>query len=206
MSKKNTGDMLINKAFVQEENDAIKDVISMIKEFESSRMHLYKYAQDKINTLKCIPELSDVTISSEEEIEEINSPEVSFDGEKIKMIIPDFLPSIYIKTSCEALNYFSLSWKMKICKSLTKLISENEGLHYNQVFIWIKLFLPVETFDCDNRYFKPIIDGIVSSKLVKDDDYKTVKFGIQGKSELENPHTEITIYGDEHIPKAILNL
>ena len=206
MSKKNTGDMLINKAFVQKENEETKDVIAMIKNFESARMHLYKYAQDKINTLKCIPELSDITIGSEEEIEEINSPDVSFDGEKIKMIISDFLPSIYIKKSCEALNYFSLSWKIEICKSLTKLISENEELHYNQVFIWIKLFLPVETFDCDNRYFKPIVDGIVASKLIKDDDCKTVKFGIQGKSELENPHTEITIYGDEHIPKAISNL
>lgn len=206
MSKKNTGDMLINKAFVQKENEETKDVIAMIKNFESARMHLYKYAQDKINTLKCTPELSDVAINSEEEIEEINSPEVSFDGEKIKMIIPDFLPSIYIKTSNEALNYFSMSWKIKISKALIKLISENEGLHYNQAFIWIKLFLPVATFDCDNRYFKPIIDGIVASGLIKDDDYKTVRFGIEGKSELENSHTEIEIYGDQHIPKVISNL
>ncbi|WP_183128196.1 hypothetical protein [Clostridium autoethanogenum] len=75
-------------------------------------------------------------------------------------------------------------------------------LKYKEVFVWFKFFHPL-AFDCDNKFFKPIIDGIVSSELILDDTSSILKFGGEGIISHKNPHVQVFIFGDENIPKCI---
>ena len=126
---------------------------------------------------------------------------LEYNGIRIKIYIPDVLPNIYIKTANEAACYFANEWKNNT-SFLIRQWEEFSALKYKKVFVWLKFFHPIK-FDSDNKFFKPIIDGIVASELIKDDNCYVLKFGCEGIISHKNPHVEVFIFGDENIPEFI---
>lgn len=66
-----------------------------------------------------------------------------------------------------------------------------------KVYVYIRMFIPVtiRTFDVDNKYFKPVIDGISRSGIIQDDCIKHLKsFGFELIEKQKIPRTEVYIY------------
>ncbi|MCD2345094.1 RusA family crossover junction endodeoxyribonuclease [Clostridium guangxiense] len=171
-----------------------EEIIHTIKCFEDLRMNLYKIAEERIEVLKLLPETYDLAEKMQKELE--IKYEIECSKERIKLTIFDFLPIIYIKTTNKGAGYFVEKWKTTISNALRSLNLKS----VNEVFVWIKMFIPVKsrTCDLDNKYFKPVFDGIYRSGLVQDDCIKYIRsFGFEIEKNDENPRTEIYIYLDD---------
>lgn len=205
MSKSNKStmnDMLIFQDHTFEKSENSKELIETIKSLERFRMFLYRMVSERIEFLKCLPETYRKGLKLEKSFNELCKCEsvCEFDGKRIKLSINGCLPSIYIKTPNEAVRYFISIIKGNVCRSLMCVIDKYKIRRYDKVFIWIKEYIPVNFADFDNKYFKPFIDSIVDSRLIKDDDGDIVKFGGEIVKNSPNPRIEIYIFGDENIP------
>ena len=171
-----------------------EEIIHVIKTFEDLRMRLYKLAEEKIQLLKVDPETYELAERMQKQLE--IKYEIECSKDRIKLTILDFLPSIYIKTTNSGTGYFIEKWKNTISKAIRSLDSIKS---VNKVFVYIKMYTPVDViFDADNKYFKPIFDGIGRSGLVSDDCIKYISsFGFEVKMDRKNPRTEIYIYLDD---------
>ena len=47
--------------------------------------------------------------------------------------------------------------------------------------------------DIDNKYIKPIIDALVVSQVVKDDNFTNIFYGAMGKNDTTKPFTEVYV-------------
>lgn len=126
---------------------------------------------------------------------------IDFDNTRIKLTIEDYLPSIYL-TSYFATVYFADRWKREIGKALRRFRKEHDNLQYNKIFAFIRMY-NIKKFDCDNRLFKPAIDGLVYGGLIKNDDGEKVKIGLQACFPSDNKFTEVYIYGNDNVPKFL---
>jgi hypothetical protein len=62
------------------------------------------------------------------------------------------------------------------------------------VFVFIKISEQQKNFDIDNKYVKPIIDGLVLSKVIKDDNTNNMFYGVLGTTNMKKkPHTEVCV-------------
>lgn len=177
----------------------IKKKVEEYKQLERKRMILHKEITKSIELLKD-DGIDEILL---EQVKQLINPEwkLEYNGKRIKIYIPDVLPTVYIKTANEAAGYFANKWK----NNMAFLIRKWEGfsiLKYEKVFVWFKFFHSTE-FDCDNKFFKPLIDGIVLSGLIEDDNNTILKFGFEGIISPENYHVEVFIFGDENIPGIV---
>ncbi|URZ05907.1 hypothetical protein CLROS_012390 [Clostridium felsineum] len=181
--------MYQNTTFAKTKNN--EEIIHVIKTFEDLRMSLYKLAEEKIQFLSVNPETYELAEKLKKELE--IKYEIECNNERIKIVVYDYLPSIYIKTTNKGTGYFTEKWKNTISKAIRSLGSIKT---VNEVFVYIKMYAPLGgIFDADNKYFKPIFDGIGRSGLVPDDCIKYIKsFGFEVEMDKKNPHTEIYIY------------
>ncbi|MCR3758439.1 hypothetical protein KYB31_05445 [Clostridium felsineum] len=181
--------MYQNTTFAKTKNN--EEIIHVIKTFEDLRMSLYKLAEEKIGILKLLPETYELAEKLKKELE--IKYEIECNKDRIKLIIYDFLPTVYIKTTNKGTGYFVEKWKNTISKAIRSLDSIKA---VDEIFVYIKMYAPVGViFDADNKYFKPVFDGIVRSKLVSDDCIKYIpSFGFEVEMDRKNPRTEIYIY------------
>lgn len=195
-------EMLIFQDHTFEKSESNKELIETVKSLERFRMFLYKMVSERIEFLKCLPETYNNGLELEKNFNELCKSQsvCEFDGKRIKLSINGYLPSIYIKMPNEAVKYFISIIKGNVCRSLISTMDKYKITRYEKVFIWIKDYVPVNFADFDNKYFKPFIDSIVDSKLIKDDDADIVKFGGEIIKNSPNPRVEIYIFGDENIP------
>ncbi|NMA58164.1 hypothetical protein [Clostridium cochlearium] len=195
MSKK---EQLVYMNFTFPNDPTTQGKIEMIKSLERMRMLLYKDFQNYLQFISTSGIDDEILKEAEKVVEPIWKAD--FNGKRIKIYIPDVLPSIYIKTTNEASGYFVEQWKKNIAKAIKNI--DNFNFKFDEIFVWIKLFNPVK-FDGDNKFFKPIIDGICRSGIIKDDHCNIVKFGVDAQVSNQNWHTEVYIFGDNEIPKFI---
>ncbi|CAB1249470.1 hypothetical protein ACFHWD_20205 [Clostridium sp. MT-14] len=173
-----------------------REMIDMIKSLERFRMFLYKNAAEHVKLV------SSLTLSPEYEKKFRdalkNNWTSEYDGIRIKIYVPEVPPTIYIKTRNEAVGYFMELWKAK-----TRNVLKGYDIHFEKVFVWLKCYNPVSSYDVDNKFIKPFLDGIRQSGIIKDDNFKIVKYGMEGLLDRENPHMELYIFGDDSIPEFI---
>ncbi|WP_187115118.1 hypothetical protein [Clostridium tyrobutyricum] len=177
----------------------LKKKVETFKLLERQRMILLKEIAYDIELLK-VAGINEIIL---EQIKQLTNPEwkLEYNEERIKIYIPDVLPTIYIKMANEAAGYFANKWKFDMAFLIRKW-KKFSTFKYQKVFVWFKFFHPIE-FDCDNKFFKPLIDGIVLSELIKDDNNTILKFGFEGIISHENPHVEVFIFGDQNVPESI---
>lgn len=181
-----------------EKDTKTKEIIDMVKSLERFRMFLYKDAANYVKLIKSLKLTPDYERKLNEALKTKWKSE--YDGIRIKIYIPEVPPTIYIKTRNEAVGYFTELWKCRIQETL-----EQYDFNFDKIFTWIKCFNPVSAYDVDNKFVKPILDGISRSRLIKDDGAGTVKYGFEGFFDRENPHMELYLYGDDNIPEFIKN-
>ena len=70
------------------------------------------------------------------------------------------------------------------------------------VFVFIKIVENQKNIDIDNKFVKPIIDGLVLSKVIEDDNIANMFYGVFGTSEKKKkPYTEVYIFKGKMMPR-----
>ena len=74
------------------------------------------------------------------------------------------------------------------------------------VFVFIKVVENQKNIDIDNKFIKPIVDGLVLSKVIDDDNVANMFYGVIGITEkTKNPYTEVYVFKGQKMLKWIQN-
>ena len=63
-----------------------------------------------------------------------------------------------------------------------------------------------KNMDIDNKYVKPIIDGLVTSGVIKDDNFSNMFYIAMGKNDTKKPYTEAFVLDGKYIDEWIEDL
>lgn len=134
--------------------------------------------------------------NSEIEIKSVNS-EYKVDYHKtFKIYIPEVLPKY---------KYIGNYTYKNILLNVANVTKKYKNLYKNkQVCIFIEVYdnKKKENWDIDNKTIKPIIDGLVASKVIEDDSITKMFYCVRGYYD-KIPHTEVTIFDGKKFMKWI---
>ena len=112
----------------------------------------------------------------------------------LKIYIPEKIPSIK-----KGVNYI----QKQITYNVSKVTNKFAGLFYDKfVMVIIKIFDDTKIWDADNRNVKPIHDGLINGKVIKDDNIYCSCYMVQGYHS-DRPHAEVYVLSAEDITKII---
>ena len=73
-------------------------------------------------------------------------------------------------------------------------------------FVLIIVYEKQINMDIDNKYVKPIIDGLVNSKIIQDDNVNNVFYSVIGKNDTKKPYTEVFVMDSRYLIGWIENV
>lgn len=112
----------------------------------------------------------------------------------LKIYIPEKIPSIK-----RGVNYI----QKQITYNVSKVTNQYEGLFHDRfVMVIIKIYDDTKIWDTDNRNVKPIHDGLIDGKVIKDDNIYCICYMVQGYHS-DKPHTEVYVLSEEEIIRII---
>ena len=112
----------------------------------------------------------------------------------LKIYIPEKIPSIK-----RGANYI----QKQITYNISKVTNQYEGMFYDKfVMVIIKIYDDTKIWDTDNRNVKPIHDGLIDGKVIKDDNIYCTCYMVQGYHS-DKPHTEVYVLSPEEITRII---
>lgn len=116
----------------------------------------------------------------------------------LKIYIPEVIPKFK--------NINNYAYK-NIMLNVMEQTKKYKDLFKNKlVFVLIKIVENQRNIDIDNKFVKPIIDGLVLSKVIEDDNIYNMFYSVVGITEKgKNPYTEVYVFDGEKILKWIQN-
>lgn len=116
----------------------------------------------------------------------------------LKIHIPEVIPKFK--------NINNYAYK-NIMLNVMEKTKEYKNLFNNElVFVFIKVVENQKNIDIDNKFIKPIIDGLVLSKVINDDNIANVFYGVMGVTEKKkNPYTDVYVFKGEEMLGWIQN-
>lgn len=161
------------------------NIIGIIESVEKTKAEIYKHMQELIY----------YGAVKEELYYDVENWEVSIKDGVIIISIPDTPIIINQYTSASKRNFQRSRWVGNISYALNNLNIQEK---LDKVFVYIKYTFPVRC-DIDNTFFKPIIDGIRYSGIVRDDTFQSVAIMHNGELTQGFPHTKIYIIPKNNI-------
>ena len=155
-------------------------VENFLKVFEKARFNI-------LNEIK----LYNKTVEFEyEKIKTIDDGyNAEFKNDILKIHVPEVMPSYKnLKTHTHK----------RILLNIAEITKVFAGMFKSEVFIYIKVFDNLLGWDIDNKYIKPIADGLILSNVIQDDNITKMSYIVKGEYS-ENPHTEIYVFKAEKL-------
>ncbi len=157
-----------------------------LKDLEKTRINLFenvkannKYAKTKIDCLN-------------------NYYKAETNKEILKVFIPEVLPK-YKNVSNYAYRNIMMN-VAEICKNFNGMFNKN------LTFVLIIIHEKQDNMDIDNKYVKPIIDGLVMAKVISDDNINNMFYSVMGKNDTKKPYTEVYVMEAKYLINWIENL
>ncbi len=127
-----------------------------------------------------------------------NRYKATVEDDILKIYIPEVIPKYK--------NINNYAYK-NIMLNVMEKTKEYKNLFNNQlVFVLIKVVENQKNIDIDNKFIKPIIDGLVLSKVIEDDNIANMFYGVIGMTDKKkNPYTEVYVFKGEKILNWIKN-
>ena len=130
---------------------------------------------------------------------------VEFDYEKIKTIddeykakLEDDILKIYIPDVLPSYKNIKTHTHKRILLNIAEITKPFANKFGDEVFIYIKVFDNILGWDVDNKFIKPIADGLILSEVIKDDNITQMSYCVKGEYS-EVPHTEVYIFESKNI-------
>ncbi|MBQ6991429.1 MAG: hypothetical protein IJN50_00700 [Clostridia bacterium] len=129
---------------------------------------------------------------STEKIEFINNNyKVEVKNGILKINIPEVLPKFK--------NVSNYAYK-NIMLNVSESCRVYENLFKDKLtFVLIIVHEKQENMDIDNKYVKPIIDGLVVSKIIQDDNINNMFYSVIGKNDTKKPYTEVFVMDSRYL-------
>ena len=125
-----------------------------------------------------------------EKIKTIDSEyNAEFTGGILKIYVPEVMPSYKtIKTHSSK----------HILLNIAEVAKQYAGCFDDWVFIYIKIYDKILGWDIDNKYIKPVADGLILANIIQDDNLSKMFYCAKGEFS-ENPHTEIYVFDSKKV-------
>ena len=155
---------------------------------------LYTLEKRRYNILNEIKIFNKNTEYEYEKIKTIdNDYTAEFIDDILKIYIPEVMPSYK--------NLKTHTYK-RILLNIAEVTKEYKELFKGEVFIYIKIFDNILGWDIDNKFIKPISDGLILSEVIKDDNISNMFYCAKGEYS-EKPHTEVYVLDGKNIIKFL---
>lgn len=129
---------------------------------------------------------------------------LDFEYEKIKTIDSDYsaelvndVLKIYVPEVIPSYRNLKTHNSKRILLNIAEITKPFAEQFDTEVFIYVKVFDNILGWDIDNKYIKPIADGLILSRVIKDDNMTKMFYCAKGEYS-ENPHTEIYVLNGEN--------
>jgi len=123
-----------------------------------------------------------------------NEYKAEFSNNILKIYIPEAMPS-YKNLKTHTYKRILLNI-VEVTKEYANLFTDNE------VFIYVKVFDKILSWDIDNKYIKPISDALILSNVIKDDNISKMFYSAKGEFS-ESPHTEVYVFDSKKIKEFL---
>ena len=108
----------------------------------------------------------------------------------LKIYIPEVIPKYK--------NINNYAYKNIMLNVMEKTKPYKDLFRNELVFVFIKIVENQKNIDIDNKFVKPIIDGLVLSKVIEDDNIANMFYGVFGATEKrKKPYTEVYVFKGE---------
>lgn len=190
--------MIINEQLKKELSNLQENLKLIIKRDSITDLQLENFLRNFEKTrYNLLSEIKVYNNSVEFEYEKIKTIDNQYKAELIdnilKIYIPEVMPSYKnLKTHTHKRILLSIA-------DVTKLFA---GTFSNEVLIYIKIFDKVQSWDIDNKFIKPIADGLIISNVIKDDNITKMFYCVKGEYS-DNAHTEVYIFDGKNIIKFL---
>lgn len=114
------------------------------------------------------------------------------DNNILKIYIPEVIPKYK--------NVNNYAYKNIMLNVMNTTKQYKDLFNKELVFVFIKVVENQKNIDIDNKFIKPIIDGLVLSKVIEDDNIANMFYGVFGTTDKsKNPYTEVYVFKGEEI-------
>lgn len=199
-----------------EENKMQKEIVEELKELKDEtefiinnedtieNKHIEKYLRSferiRYNIFNKIKLREKEQLSEEEKINYLNKRyKVTVENDVLKIYIPEVIPKYK--------NVNNYAYK-NILINVMENTKPFKNLFNNElVFVFIKVYENQKNIDIDNKFIKPIIDGLVLSKVIEDDNVNNMFYGVLGVTEKhKKPYTEVYVFKGERLLNWMSNV
>lgn len=119
--------------------------------------------------------------------------------EVLKIYIPEVIPKFK--------NVNNYAYKNIMLNVMEQTKKYKDMFDNELVFVFITISEQQKNFDIDNKFVKPIVDGLVLSKVIKDDNINNMFYGVLGTTDMKKrPHTEVCVIKGEKVLSWIQNM
>ena len=184
---------------ILEELKDLKDETEFIIKNEENieNKHLEKYLRSferiRYNIFNKIKLREKEEISESDKINYLNKRyKATVENNVLKIFIPEVIPK-YKNVN----NYAYKNILINVMENTKKY----KNLFNNElVYVFIKVYENQKNIDIDNKFIKPIIDGLVLSKVIEDDNVNNMFYGVLGVTEKhKKPFTEVYVFKGEKL-------
>ena len=183
-------------------NEKIKNELNILNENISSIM--YKNSLTDLQIENFLRNLEKARYNILAEIKLYNK-NVEFEYDKIKTIdneykaeIENGILKIYIPETMPSYKNVKTHIHKRILLNVAEVTKQFEGMFKGAVFIYIKIFDKILGWDVDNKYIKPVADGLILSHVISDDNITKMTYCVKGEYS-ETPHTEIYVIDNQEL-------
>ena len=105
----------------------------------------------------------------------------------LKIYIPEVIPKYK--------NINNYAYKNIMINVMDKTKEYKDLFNKELVFAFIKVVENQKNIDIDNKFIKPIVDGLVLSKVIADDNINNMFYGVLGTTnKKKKPYTEVYVF------------
>lgn len=116
----------------------------------------------------------------------------------LKIYIPEVIPKYK--------NINNYAYKNIMLNVMDKTKEYKDLFNKELVFVFIKVVENQKNIDIDNKFIKPIVDGLVLSKVIADDNINNMFYGVLGTTnKKKKPYTEVYVFKGEKMLDFIKN-
>lgn len=127
-----------------------------------------------------------------------NRYKATVEGDILKIYIPEVIPKYK--------NINNYAYKNIMINVMEKTKQYKDLFNNELVFVFIKVVENQKNIDIDNKFIKPIVDGLVLSKVIADDNIANMFYGVLGTTDKKkNPYTEVYVFKGEKVLEWIQN-
>ena len=183
-------------------NDEIEFVLNNKEEIENKHIEnfLRNLERTRYNIFNKIKLQDKYVIDELEKIDYLNKNyKAIVENEVLKIYIPEVIPKFK--------NINNYAYK-NIMFNVMEVTKKYENLFNKElVFVFIKIVENQKNIDIDNKFVKPIVDGLVLSKVIADDNIANMFYGVFGTTDKsKNPYTEVYVFRGRKMLERIQNI